>query len=189
MNNEDIKKIKDKYNKLAKVVRDLSQLKHDIEEYEKDEVVIGYLRAIKKYEEALNKQPDNILNKEESYFVRSAIESVGYTEDSDIYVYMGTYKSNHMVDIVHGDRTHLIERLRSDADFVLYRNIEANHDIKLTVEEAIEFESEHKIIIPNNIFDYNSYFYTIQNKYFTDIITESKEYGEERILKLVNKNN
>lgn len=53
-----------------------------------------------------------------------AVHNTKITPDSEIYVYLETYKYGDEVDIVHASKDIPVSRTSHDANYVLYQNLE-----------------------------------------------------------------
>ena len=111
------------------------------------------------------------------------------TPDEEIYVYMGSYKYNNEIDIIHGSHDIPVSRANDDADYVVYQNLEAKYyeTVQIPYLKADEFESTHKIIIPQNVVSRQRYFYDLQSEYFETMIFESPEKAKEKVNRLIRK--
>lgn len=101
MKNEELIKLRENYNKLINERNKILTLKSKIEKLEKNPVVKEYLDTISEYEDSKAKYVNPIEKKEDSYFVRTAINQTTITPREDYYVYMGTYKYTNEMDIMH----------------------------------------------------------------------------------------
>lgn len=177
MKNEEVKKLKEEFNKL-KIKRDeVIAISKEIEELEKNEIVKRYLELQKKLDEkttGINSGYDSFTDEE---LISTVLENIHITPDSDVYVYLGSYKYN-------GESSS-----SDDADYALYHNLEAKYDEILGIpnNKRAEFENSHKIIMPNNILNSKTYFYNLQIEYFKFIVLESLEMANDKINKLIKK--
>lgn len=192
MKNEELIKLRENYNELINEKNKILALKSKIEKLEKNPVVKEYLDTISEYEDSKSKYVNPIEKKEDSYFVRTAVNQTTITPREDYYVYMGTYKYNNEMDIIHAPNDIRVNRNDKDADYVVYYNLEARaHSFEGHVEipysKADEFELAHKIIVPKNVISRESYFYDLQEEYYETVILESEDKAIERINKLVKK--
>ena len=190
MRNEELIKLRENYNELINERNKILALKSKIEKLENDPIVKEYLDTVLEYEDIKAKHVYPVEEKEDSYFVRRAVDKTSITPREDYYVYMGTYKRNSEIDIIHAANDIRVNRNNKDADYVVYYNLEASvHSLEGTVEvpysKADEFESTHKIIVPKNVVSSNSYFYDLQEEYYETAILESEAKAIEKVNKLV----
>ena len=192
MKNEELIKLRENYNELMNERNKILALKSKIEELENNPVVKEYLDTISEYEKNKAKHIDPIEQEEDSYFVRVAVSRTDITPRDDYYVYMGTYKYTNEIDIVHAAHDIRVNRDDKDADYVVYSNLEAksssfDRTIEVPYSKAYEFEKNHKIIVPENVFSRDSYFYKLQEEYYETAILESDDKAIEKVNKLVKK--
>lgn len=192
MKNEELIKLRENYNELINERNKILALKSKIEELENNSVVKEYLATIAEYEKNKAKHIDPIEQEEDSYFVRVAVSRTDITPRDDYYVYMGTYKYTNEIDIVHAAHDIRVNRDDKDADYVVYSNLEAksssfDRTIEVPYSKAYEFEKNHKIIVPENVFSRDSYFYKLQEEYYETAILESDDKAIEKVNKLVKK--
>lgn len=190
MRNEELIKLRDNYNELISEKNKILALKSKIEKLENDPIVKEYLDTVSEYEDIKAKHVYPVEEKEDSYFVRRAVDKTSITPRKDYYVYMGTYKHTSEIDIIHAANDIRVNRNDKNADYVVYYNLEASvHSLEGTVEvpysKADEFESTHKIIVPKNVVSSNSYFYDLQEEYYETAILESEAKAIEKVNKLV----
>ena len=190
MRNEELIKLRENYNELINERNKILALKSKIEKLEKDPIVKEYLDTVLEYEDIKAKHVYPVEEKEDSYFVRRAVDKTSITPRKDYYVYMGTYKRTSEIDIIHAANDIRVNRNDKNADYVVYYNLEARvHSFEGTVEvpysKADEFESTHKIIVPKNVVSSNSYFYDLQEEYYETAILESEAKAIEKVNKLV----
>lgn len=190
MRNEELIKLRDNYNELINERDKILALRSKIEKLENDPIVKEYLDTVSEYEDIKAKHVYPVEEKEDSYFVRRAVDKTNITPRKDYYVYMGTYKHTGEIDIIHAANDIRVNRNDKNADYVVYYNLEASvHSLEGTVEvpysKADEFESTHKIIVPKNVVSSNSYFYDLQEEYYETAILESEAKAIEKVNKLV----
>lgn len=190
MRNEELIKLRENYNELINERNKILALKSKIEKLENDPIVKEYLDTVLEYEDIKAKHVYPVEEKEDSYFVRRAVDKTSITPRKDYYVYMETYKHTSEIDIIHAANDIRVNRNDKNADYVVYYNLEASvHSLEGTVEvpysKADEFESTHKIIVPKNVVSSNSYFYDLQEEYYETAILESEAKAIEKVNKLV----
>lgn len=118
-------------------------------------------------------------------FYHNYIYKIQKQETNGIYVYLGTYKYNHEIDIVHGSSDNRVEYNSKKADYRIYKNIEQNLDASIARNECNNFEKEHIIIYPEdglNILEY----YKIRDDFFVKAIKTNQESAKKLILKKYN---
>ena len=149
MKNEDLKNLKEILEQLQDKKDEILELKKEIAELEKNTEVKKYLNLLDTLEEKKSKQNKEFENFSDSKLVAIALKKINITPDEEIYVYLGTYKYNDEIDVIHGANDILVSRLNPKADYVRYQNLEAIYDgiIEVPYNQAAEFEETHKIII------------------------------------------
>ena len=184
MKSEEIELLRENYYSLVKEKQELLVLKKRILELEQTS-------EVKEYLDQVNRINSKHCSKEKSNreIVRDAINFSNITPTNDIYVYIGTYKYGNETDIIHGSSDYLVSRNDHTADYVVYYNLEAkrynlNFSIEIPYEEVDKFEGEHKVIYPKK-FDKKTYFYDLQDEYFTTVILESEEKAMSKIKKII----
>ena len=132
---------------------------------------IGIVKVKELQKEAVN----YVSAKSQAKFLNNMIESNFLTDDE--------------IDIVHSSADIPVSRTCSDADYVIYRNLESkyyNGTIEVPYQKALEFEQTHKVIFPQNTINKERYFYDLQIDYLETMILESPEKAYEKINKLIN---
>ena len=190
MKSEDLKKLKEIVKLSQDKKNEILELKKEIAELEKNTEVKKYLNLLDTLEEKKSKQNKEFENFSDSKLVAIALKKINITPDEEIYVYLGTYKYNDEIDVIHGLNDILVSRLNPKADYVRYQNLEAIYDgiIEVPYNQAAEFEETHKIIIPENV-SRQRYFYELQSEYFETMILESPEKAMIKVNKLIKNNN
>ena len=190
MKSEDLKKLKEIVKLSQDKKNEILELKKEIAELEKNTEVKKYLNLLDTLEEKKSKQNKEFENFSDSKLVAIALKKINITPDEEIYVYLGTYKYNDEIDVIHGSNDILVSRLNPKADYVRYQNLEAIYDgnIEVPYNQAAEFEETHKIIIPENV-SRQRYFYELQSEYFETMILESPEKAMIKVNKLIKNNN
>lgn len=189
MKNDELKKLKLKVKQLMKKRDDILKIKKEISSLEQTTEVKKYLYLLSLLEEETDKRNKNIDEYTDEKIINISLSNTEITPDADIFVYLGTFKYDNEADIIHGPSTIAVSRDNHDADYVLYQNLEAKsyETIQIPYDKVDEFESKHKIIIPNNITNKQKYFYDLQFEYFKTIVFESPEKAYEKINKLLKK--
>lgn len=187
MKNEELQNLKEKVEQLKQKRDKVLAIQAKIKELEETEEVKKYLELLELYEEKTTGRNKGIETYTDKKIIDIALSNVEITPDEEIYVYIGTYKINHEVDIVHGSNDYEVGRTNFNADYVEYENIESKYDgtVQIPYKEADEFERTHKVIFPKNIASRQRYFYDLQSEYFETMIFESPEIAKERIYKLI----
>ncbi len=189
MKEKDLQKLREKVNELQ-AKRDLVlNIKREIALLEQDEKVQRYLKLLAILEEKTTKGNKNIDKYTDEKLLFLALKEIGISKDSEIYVYLGTYKYNMETSIVHGSPNILVSRNDPDADYAVYQNLESLHDEieEIPYKYIPEFEMKHKIIIPKTKVNRKAYFYKLQTLYFETMFSESLDAANEKINKLVKK--
>lgn len=100
-----------------------------------------------------------------------------------IYVCLGSFITNHIIDIEHGSNDYRVPRSNPKAEYRLYQNIEDSYDTKrIPIKMCDEFEKTHKVIIVPYLNE-TAHYYNIQREFFKDCILENQEVAVEKILK------
>ena len=115
--------------------------------------------------------------------------NVKITPDEEIYVYIGTYKINPEIDIIHGSIDYEVSRSKQDADYVLYKNIESKYNgiVQIPYKKAEAIELTRKVIFSKNVASRQKFYYDLQSEYFETLILESPEKAKEKVNKLLKK--
>ena len=186
---EELNELKEKVNQLIKEREKVLKIQDEIKRLEETEEIKRYLNLLDLLEEkttGINNGIENYTNKK---IIDIALYNTKITPDDEIYVYLGTYKYSDEIDIVHGSNDIPVSRTNLNANYVLYQNIEAKNyeTVQIPYAKADEFESTHKIIIPQNVANRQRYFYNLQSEYFETMIFESPEKAKEKINRLIKK--
>lgn len=189
MKSEELKKLKETFKQLQSKRNEVIELQKEINHLEKNEIVKRYLNLISLYEEKITGRNTGYDKYSDEDLISIALGKVDITPDEDIYVYIGTYKYNYEVDVIHGSYDIPVDRTNTDADYVEYENLESRYDgsIKIPYKEADNFEKNHKIIVPKNVLNREKYFYKLQKEYFEIMILDSPESALSKINKLIKK--
>lgn len=186
---EELKQLKAKVKELQLKKDEALAIQKEIEKLEEKDEIKRYLNLLDLLEEKTtgsNRGIDKFTDRE---IIKIALNKVDITPDEEIYVYIGTYKINHEIDIVHGSNDYEVSRTNHNADYVLYENIESKYDgtVQIPYKKADEFEANHKIVFPQNVISRQRYFYELQSEYFEAIIFKSLEEANQKINKLIKK--
>ena len=186
---EELNELKEKVNQLIKEREKILEIQDEIKRLEETEEIKRYLNLLDLLEEKATGRNTGIENYTNKKIVDIALYNTKITPDDEIYVYLGTYIYSDEIDIVHGSNDIPVSRTNHNADYVLYQNIETKNyeTVQIPYVKANEFESTHKIIIPQNVANRQRYFYNLQYEYFETMIFESPEKAKEKIIKLIKK--
>ena len=189
MKTEELKILKKKVEKLQTKREEVLTLQEEIALLEKSEVVKKYLNLLDLLDKKTTGRNANIDKITDEEIINIALRETKITPDEEIYVYLGTYKYNNELDIVHSLSDIPISRTNKYADYVLYQNLESKYydSFKVPYKSAEEFENTHKVIIPKNVVSRKKYFYKLQLEYFETMILESPEEAKQKIKKLLEK--
>jgi len=181
---EELNELKEKVNQLREIVLEIQD---EIKRLEEAEEIKRYLNLLDLLEEKTTERNNGIENYTNKKIIDIALYNTKITPDDEIYVYLGTYKYSEEIDIVHRSNDIPVSRTNHNADYVLYQNIEAKNyeTVQIPYAKADEFESTHKIIIPQNVANKQRYFYNLQSEYFETMIFESPEKEKEKINRLI----
>lgn len=189
MKSEELKKLKERVQQLKQERDKVLSIQSEIKKLEEIEEVRKYLELLDLYEEKTTGRNTGIETYTDEKIIDIALGDTTITPDEDIYVYIGTYKNNNEIDIVHGSNDYQVSRANHDADYVLYQNLEAKYyeTVQIPYTKADEFEANHKIIVPQNVVSRQRYFYDLQREYFETMVFESPEKAKEKVNKLIRK--
>ena len=189
MKSEELKQLKEKVEQLKKERDKVLEIQEEIKRLEKNEKVKRYLELLDLFEEKTIGTNAGIDKYTDKKIINIALSNTKITPDDEIYVYLGTYKYNNEIDVVHGSHDIPVSRADRNANYVLYQNLESKYyeSVEIPYEKADEFEMTHKIIIPKNVVSRQRYFYDLQFDYFETMILESPEKAKEKVNKLIEK--
>ncbi len=186
---EELNELKEKVNQLQKARDKVLEIQAEIKKLEETEEIKRYLSLLDLLEEKTTGKNTGIEKYTNKMIINIAIRDTKITPDDEIYVYLGTYKYSNEVDIIHGANDIPVSRKNHDANYVLYKNLEAKNyeTVQVPYEKADEFESTHKIIILKNVASRQRYFYDLQSEYFETMIFESPLKAKEKVNRLIKK--
>lgn len=189
MKSEELIKLKEKVQEIKQKRDKVLEIQEEIKKLEECEEVKKYIKLLSVYEEMIPEKSKKIAEYTEKDIINIALGYTKITPSEDIYVYIGTYKNSDEFDIVHGPSDILVSKNNKDADYILYQNLEAKYGgtVQVPYKKADEFESNHKVIFPQNVVSRQRYFYDLQLEYFKTMIFESPEKAEEKINSLIRK--
>lgn len=187
MTNEELEKIRNKYNELKDKRTEVLKMGEAIEEYEQHPVVKKYLQLIKLYEENTTGRMYEFDKKTDSDLLYSSLCSVRINETNNIYVYMGTFEKSYECDIEHGANDYRVNKDDPNADYRIYRNLELmsyqdEYEVEVEIHDCEKFEQEHIVIYPQGTCLYDQYYNQLRNEFFETAISESQETAVERVL-------
>jgi len=116
----------------------------------------------------------------------SYVYRIRENETNGLYVYLGTYRYNDEIDIVHGSYDKRVSYDSIDANYRLYRNIEKSSSEQILINRCDEFERTHTIINPKIAFS-NKAFYEIQRDFFIRAIKDNQKSATKMILRKYSK--
>lgn len=182
------KKLKERVKQFQNKRKEILEIKKEIFELEENEEVKRYLKLQDILEEKTTGRNTGFDRFTDEKLISIALGEIYIIPDEEIYVYIGTYKYNREIDIIHGSNDILVSRNNREADYVIYQNLESKYNgtIEVPYKEADEFETNHKIIFSQNI-SREAYFYKLQAEYFETMILESPEIASKKINKLIKK--
>ena len=161
------------YDKDSKIAQSYKNFAKELINYERKEKTTGRNTNIEKYTD--------------KKIIDIVVCNTKITPNDEIYVYLGTYEYSDEIDIIHGSNDVPVSRSNYNVDYVFYQNLEAkNHEtIQIPYTKADEFESTHKIIVPQNVVSRQRHFYDLQSEYFETMIFESPEKTKEKVNRLI----
>ena len=189
MKYEELKKLKERFEKLQAKRDEVLEIKKEVSELEELEVVKRYLELKKSLKEKTTGRNTGFDKFTDEELVTIALGNTDITPAGEVYVYLGAYKYNCEIDIVHCSSDIPVSRLSPDADYVVYQDLESKYidSIRVPYKEATEFEASHKIIYPKNVLSREKYFYDVQSEYFETMVLESPEKAVNKINRLIKK--
>lgn len=156
-----------------------------IKELQKDPNIIEYLKLINLVDNDLKQI--KISDKEIILtYYHHYLNKIKKEDTNNIYVYLGTYKINEEIDIVHGSSDFRVNYDSPSADYRIYKNIEYPYGETVPINKCDEFEKNHVIIKPKTYFKEKEY-YEIQKDFFVHAIKTNQESAKKMILKKYNK--
>ena len=186
---EELNELKEKVEQLIKKRDKVLEIQEEIKRLEETDEIKRYLYLLDLFQEKTSGRNTGIEKYTNKEIIDIAVGNTKITPDEEIYVYMGTYKYNDEIDIIHGSNDIPVSRANHDADYVVYQNLEAKYyeTVQIPYLKADEFESTHKIIIPQNVVSRQRYFYDLQSEYFETMVFESPEKAKEKVNRLIGK--
>lgn len=186
MNKEELLELKNEFIKLQDKRNEMINLMIKIEEQKEKPEVKKYLELIELFQEKTNKL-NNFYKKTDDELLSLVLSKTKITPSKEIYVYIGTYKYSNEIDIIHSTSDIKVSRYDTNADYVVYYNLEDRYDTRIEIpySKMKEFESLNNIIFPQNVLSKERYFYELQFEYFKTLILNSEEEANEMINKLI----
>ena len=186
---EELKELKEKVEQLIKKRNEVLEIQEEIKKLEETDEIKKYLNLLNLFKEKTTGRNTGIEKFTNKKIIDIAVSNTTITPDEEMYVYIGTYKYNNEIDIVHGSCDILVSRNDHKANYVLYQNLEAKYyeTVQIPYTKADEFESTHKIIFPQNVANKQRYFYDLQSEYFETMVFESPEKAKEKVNRLIRK--
>lgn len=201
MTNEELERLRKKYNELKKKRIEVEQLGEAIKVYEQNPVVKKYLELVelyKNYTTGVMYGMDKMTNEELA--VKALEDGLFIENTSNIYVYNGTYMNN--TPIGNGKSISIISRKKLPydsqlADYSEYKNIESknhivrvfisdkkedieskNHIARVSISDREKFEKENIVLfLPKEVS-----FEDIQGLYLEAAISEGLEEAKQYVL-------
>ena len=185
MKEELLNSLKEELEKQKKENQEHNKKVRRIKELLKEPSVIEYLKLINLIDgdlKQINLSDSDIITS----FYHTYLYKIQKDETNNIYVYLGTYKNNDEIDIVHGSNDFKVNYNSSDANYRIYKNIEYPYVQSIPISMCDEFEKNHIVIKPKSYFKEREY-YEIQKDFFTYAIKTNQESAKKMILKKYNK--
>ena len=189
MTDNELEKIRSKYEKLLSTKKALESLQEEKKFLENNVKVKRYLEITNLLEN--NKENNSSLNYDN--LIERSINSIPVSNTNNIYVYIGTYRYNDEIDIIHGSKDDRVAFFDKKADYRVYRNIESlsyqdDYSINVPVSQCEKFEREHNVIYPKTCLN-GEYYYKVRREFFKTAILEGQEKAIEKVLTKKEKNN
>lgn len=172
---QSIKKENEEHNKMIKRIKELQKNPDVIEYLKLINLLDGDLKEIKSSDKEII-----------TSFYHHYLSKIEKEDTNNIYVYLGTYKNNDEIDVVHGSTDFRVNYNSKDANYRIYKNIEYPYVQSIPISMCDEFEKNHIVIKPKSYFKEREY-YEIQKDFFTHAIKTNQESAKKMILKKYNK--
>lgn len=187
MKSEELKKLKTEFKQLQEKRNEILKIKKEILCLKEKNDVKRYLELINLFQEKTTGRYSEFDTVNDEKLLNIALSKVNIKPDDQIYVYMGTYKYSPEIDIIHGSNDILVSRTNQNADYVIYKNLEARYNgiVEIPYKKVDDFEKKHRIIVPQNVVSKERYFYELQTEYFKIMILESPESATRKINELI----
>lgn len=187
MTNDELKKLRKKYNDLITLRKSVEFLINEKKELEKDPKIRRYLE-INRILNLDNTYSFHGIEKEnDSQIIERAISCVRPTNTKNIYIYMGTFRCNNEYDIIYGPDDTKVNRNDPKAVYSLYRNLELrsfedNYEVKIGIKKREKFENDNIVIFPQENYSSDKFYHELRNAYFKEAIQNGQEKAFEKIL-------
>lgn len=183
MTDQDIKDIKNKYDRLIKIKADLLKKNRRIEELEQEATVREYLCLKEQLKSDKQSSFYSVLELSNEEILEKVINELLVANIGQIYVYFGAYK---YVDS-GSEKIPNFMSISSNDEKVAYKEYkDIEHDLSIghmvPINECEEFEKENIVLFPSDEENKIEYFNKIRAMYFTTALKYGKEKALEKIL-------
>lgn len=169
----EAERMKERYRQHNENVKRIRQL-------EKDPAVKEYLQLM----ETFNCEPQYIKKSLDEIIASNYSKHLYHIKQGDtngIYVFLGTYRYNREIDIVHGSTDYRVADNDPKADYRLYHDLEHHFPEQVVISRCEQFERDHIVIMPNTLSD--SEYYKIQREFFVKAVKTDQEKAKKMILR------
>ena len=177
MKEEQVKILKDEYQRIKQEQKEYQILIEKLTELEKNDKVKEYLSLLEKLDEF---DKERMMETDERIIERAFSKVSQRKETNGIMVYMGTYQKNSECDSIHGVSDYRVKRDEKTADYSLYvdlENIQNQHYISITERE--NYENTHIILGIED--EDNKKYYKLQREFLKNVVTTSQEEALQKI--------
>lgn len=186
MTNEEREKIKEKYECLLEIKKEILKQKEEIEELEQDPTVRRYLELKERLESDRDYDYSEVVDLSNEKILEKAIESVRVTNTNNIYVYLGTYQINLNKNEEYPS-DFIVPFNDPKADYSEYMSIEldecAYEQKKLVSPKQREkFEKDNIVLYPPKGINSGTYYSEIRTMYFNTAIKYGCDKALEKVL-------
>ena len=184
MTNEELEKIRNKYNSLIGTRQELLNLQKEIEEYEQNPIVRKYLELKERLESDKAYDYYETINFDNNKILEKSIKSVKVTNTNNIYVCMGTYQNG---DINSDFNDYIVSFDDPNADFREYISVESasyedDYCKLVPISECDAFEKKNIVLYPPKGVKGVDYYCKIRNMYFDTAIKYGCDKALEKVL-------
>lgn len=180
MKEEILRQMKDRL-KQEKVRNETHNLKvKKIKELEQDPRVKEYLKLIEMNPSSLKLidcSDEEIINS----IYRKYLPEIKENETNGIFVYIGTYRYSHELDLIHGSTDDRVDYNDPKANYRIYFDIEQLFSNTISITDCEQFEKEHIVIYPQTYLKEKEY-YKIQKQFFIKAVLTNQESAKKLIL-------
>lgn len=156
MNNEDIKRARQKYNNYKFEKEKLILLQKEFDEIRNNPFVQRYFELEKMIKKPLS--DDAIIR-----YSFSNVELTKIPNEEKIYIYMGAYKC----DTAYDSRSDILVDNIEYADYLLYMNLDNSFDsVTIPIKLKDKFEQKFTVLKFKNTFNIEKKYYELQQYYF-----------------------